>query len=223
MRDQKVFFGVFAGIGLLLFLVALIVSYFTYQKVRDWKEAEAIITQTGSGNTYFSFSHNGEPMEVHSNYSSGALVKGESITVHYPEGEPANAEIKSFVSLWILPLIFGGIGLIFGSIGAIGVYFRLQKEKLKQELFVMGKGKKVSIPVTHIDVDKSYTVNGKNPFLIIIEFHHSASNTLYEFKSDHIWFDPSPFLPENKEVNIYFDENDLSRYYIDVSFLPKQA
>lgn len=43
--------------------------------------------------------------------------KGERVEVLYRADSPEDARINGFASLWLLPLIFGGIGLVIGGIG----------------------------------------------------------------------------------------------------------
>jgi len=44
--------------------------------------------------------------------------KGEHVEVLYDADSPGDARIKGFASLWLLPLIFGGIGLVIAGVGA---------------------------------------------------------------------------------------------------------
>jgi hypothetical protein len=43
--------------------------------------------------------------------------EGERVEVLYRADSPEDAEIDGFASLWLLPLIFGGIGLVTAGIG----------------------------------------------------------------------------------------------------------
>ncbi|MEV0522294.1 DUF3592 domain-containing protein [Streptomyces sp. NPDC050439] len=43
--------------------------------------------------------------------------RGEQVEVLYRADAPEDARINGFVSLWLLPLIFGGIGLVIAGIG----------------------------------------------------------------------------------------------------------
>ncbi|WP_234329857.1 DUF3592 domain-containing protein [Streptomyces viridochromogenes] len=43
--------------------------------------------------------------------------EGERVEVLYRADSPEDARINGFASLWLLPLIFGGIGLVIGGIG----------------------------------------------------------------------------------------------------------
>ncbi|WP_229844606.1 DUF3592 domain-containing protein [Streptomyces cinnamoneus] len=44
---------------------------------------------------------------------------GEHVEVLYRPDSPEDARIKGFISLWLAPLIFGGIGLLFMGIGTV--------------------------------------------------------------------------------------------------------
>ncbi|MGX1475661.1 UNVERIFIED_CONTAM: hypothetical protein RKD50_004469 [Streptomyces canus] len=43
--------------------------------------------------------------------------EGDRVEVLYRADSPDDAEINGFASLWLLPLVFGGIGLLFTGIG----------------------------------------------------------------------------------------------------------
>jgi hypothetical protein len=43
--------------------------------------------------------------------------EGERVEVLYHGDSPEDARINGFASLWLLPLIFGGLGLVFAGIG----------------------------------------------------------------------------------------------------------
>ncbi|MFZ3555307.1 DUF3592 domain-containing protein [Streptomyces sp. BH055] len=45
--------------------------------------------------------------------------EGERVEVLYRADDPEDAQINGFLSLWLLPLIFGGIGLIAAAVAAI--------------------------------------------------------------------------------------------------------
>ncbi|GEB52011.1 MULTISPECIES: DUF3592 domain-containing protein, partial [Streptomyces] len=53
--------------------------------------------------------------------------EGEQVEVLYRPGSPGDARINGFASLWMLPLIFGGTGLLFVGIGAATVRARRRR------------------------------------------------------------------------------------------------
>ncbi|MFI5660798.1 DUF3592 domain-containing protein [Streptomyces sp. NPDC051684] len=48
-----------------------------------------------------------------------AYEQGERDEVLYRADDPEDARINGFLSLWLLPLIFGGIGLIVAAVAAV--------------------------------------------------------------------------------------------------------
>ena len=48
---------------------------------------------------------------------------GDRVSVLYQAGQPEAARIRSFSSLWLFPLVFGGVGLAFLLLGAVGYAF----------------------------------------------------------------------------------------------------
>ena len=53
--------------------------------------------------------------------SPPAFEVGEAVTVLYNPASPGTARIKSFFQLWLLPIILGGMGSVFATIGGAGL------------------------------------------------------------------------------------------------------
>ncbi len=215
----SILFTVFAAIGSLFLILSLYFAFRSFQKLQSWRETSGVLESIGRGNTIFSFDYQRKEIKVQSTYTSDTMTKGE-IKVIYPDGKPELAEIKTFGAQWFMPLFFSAFALIFGGIGYGGRYFFRPSVDLKNELVTLGKGRQLSLPITRIERDSTYSVNGLNPWVIVAEFHEKTNNVLYQFRSEHIWVDPTPFA-EGKEVTIYVDPKDFKKYYVDVSFLPK--
>ncbi|MBX2968162.1 MAG: DUF3592 domain-containing protein [Cyclobacteriaceae bacterium] len=222
MRPLLIFYSVFAAIGGICLLICLITAYNSFMQNLTWEEAPGTITGL-SDYPAITFEYYGQPMEFYSLFSSSNMSVGDVVTVHYPPGKPEEAEIKSFFSQWFVPLFLSVFVLSFGGVGFYGLSKQLKLIRAKRDLFTYGKGRKTSLPVTDIIHDTSFKVNGRSPFVIVCQYHDAVSNKLYEFKSDHIWYDPAVLLKSREGVDIYIDPNDLTRYYMDTSFLPKKA
>jgi hypothetical protein len=65
------------------------------------------------------FRHDGQWIEFNDSEASNppAFHVGETVTVLYLESNPYDARIDSFISLWLAPMIFGGIGAILLALG----------------------------------------------------------------------------------------------------------
>jgi hypothetical protein len=117
-------------------------------------------------------------------------------------------------------IILMGLGAGFFAIGA-GIMFYQKKTAAKIE-YLKQNGRLINAEFTEVALNMQLQVNGRNPFQIIAQWHDSASNQLYIFKSASIWFDPSEFV-QNKRIPVYIDSNNPSQYHMDISFLPKVA
>nr|WP_202121566.1 DUF3592 domain-containing protein [Streptomyces sp. BA2] len=64
-------------------------------------------------------SADGAPRTFRSSMGSNppSYERGERVEVLYRADSPEDARINGFVSLWLLPLIFGGIGLVILGVG----------------------------------------------------------------------------------------------------------
>ncbi|MEU3742327.1 DUF3592 domain-containing protein [Streptomyces sp. NPDC032198] len=75
-------------------------------------------------------SADGKPRSFEGSMGSNppAYDQGERVDVLYRADSPGDARIDGFVSLWLLPLIFGGIGLVIVGVGtAIAVAGRRRR------------------------------------------------------------------------------------------------
>ncbi len=142
---------------------------------------------------------------------------GDGVTVSYDPKDPENAEIAGYYDMIYIGAVFGAIGVVFGSIGSFFLirYIRRQKEIawLKQN------GTPVQADFSHVHHDTSYKVNGKSPYIIICNWDNPYTGATMQFKSEHIWIDPKPFIQQPK-LTVLIDINDPKRHYIDTSFLP---
>ncbi|KPI10207.1 Protein of unknown function DUF3592 [Actinobacteria bacterium OK074] len=57
-----------------------------------------------------------------------AYERGERVEVLYRADSPEDARINGFLSLWLLPLVFGGVGLVIAGAGtAVAVVLRRRR------------------------------------------------------------------------------------------------
>jgi hypothetical protein len=143
---------------------------------------------------------------------------GEAVTVLYLPGEPGEAHIKGFSSLWLGTTILGGLGVIFAGIGAGIVFATHAGEKKKHYLLAYGNA--VETEVQGVDRNTSVEINGQNPWRISSQWLDPKTNVIRIFHSENLWFDPSSYM-KRKKVMVLLDPNNPKRYYMDISFLPE--
>ena len=99
----------------------------------------------------------------------------------------------------------------------------MKKLNAKRELFDEQKGKRLSLTISEVTQDFSYKVNNKSPYILVSQWVNPLTNEEFDFKSDYFWYNPKSLLGNRNNVDVYIDENDPTRYYMDTTFLPKKA
>ena len=223
MNPLRFLFGIFSFVGLVSLIIWFPATFRAADKMMNWEKANAtIVSVDPSGYPTISFRYNGTPYQFDSYNRGDNMQPGRELIIHFPPNEPKKAEIKSFFDDWFMSIFVGIFALVFGGVGLIGFSVILRKRKLKLELFDMGRGKRLTLPILEVGPDYSFRVNGRHPYVISTQFHDKTLNILHAYKSDYIWYDPSEQLAKRKDVDVYVDPNDFRRYYVDITFLPKK-
>ena len=156
---------------------------------------------------------------------------GERVPVLYDPRNPGDAEIRSFTTLWLFPLILGARGVAFGAAGVAGwAYFSragrrdaLQEgARARDEERLRTNGTRLMTDFQRVIEDTSWEMNGRHPYRIVTQWHDRERNEVRTFESDPLWFDPRAFVG-NRSIAVHIDPADPERYYMDTSFLPKDA
>ncbi len=149
-----------------------------------------------------------------------AFDRGEAVTVLYEPSQPEKAKINALSELWFIPLVSGGIGTLFILMGGCPLlYMALSR---RRSAWLKEHGQRVQADIAEVILDTRYRLNGQHPYRIIAQWQDPAQQTLRTFRSDAIWFDPAPFV-KTKKVDVLIDPNDPKRYWMNTSFLPKEA
>ena len=111
-------------IGVFFFFASLPfigIAYLFYassaNSIRDTSKTNGTIVTSCNGNTsttchpIVSFrTQSGEKVQFSSNFSSSSMHQGDTVTVNYHPKDPHDAVISSITSLWLFPVLLGGIG-----------------------------------------------------------------------------------------------------------------
>jgi hypothetical protein len=245
MKVERFVPGLFAIIGLGL----LIASFFVFLSTRSFINSSARATGTviahassrsSDGDLTYapvvSFrTPDGHSVEFKSQTSSSSRspAVGQTVEVLYNPRNPQEAEINSFSSLWLLPIILSGLGAGFFIIGTT-VFFVFKGsgkeaesiEEMKQSELerLRREGRRIMTRFDAVIRDSSFEEEegGRAPYRIVTQWHDAVTNSVHVFESDEIHFNPEEFI-KNERIAVYVDPSDMERYVMDISFLPKLA
>lgn len=151
--------------------------------------------------------------------SSGGIRIGESVEVRYRPGNPKKAKSNSFGDIYGLSIVFGILGLVFSGLGVPFFWLGIRDgiNEKKSQTYKM----EIIAKVTGVVRNTTIQMNGRSPFQIEAQWVNPDTNEVHIFKSKNLWYDPSGFLEE--KITVKADPNNLKKYWMDVSFLPKKA
>jgi hypothetical protein len=119
--------AIFCFIGVGLLAPAIWFGYQSWAFLQAAEVAQGMVigldwiddSGTSAARPVVSYEVRGEPYQITGSVSSypPAYHIGESARVLYSPGQPRSERLESWLDFWFLPLLFGGIGLVFGLIG----------------------------------------------------------------------------------------------------------
>lgn len=229
MKKFRWMFYLFAGIGGVLLLVALLLWNSTRDFLAKARPTRGTVVELraksdGDGTTYTpvvrfdtadgreityveSFSTNPAPYDV-----------GETVEVLYLAEDASEARINGWTSLWLGVAICGGLGFVFSATGA-GCLLELRAGERKKD-YLMAYGNAIETDFTGVERNTGLEVNGRNPWRLISQWKDPASNTVRVFHSANLFFDPTRYATR-KRITVLLDPDNPKRYHMDISFLPE--
>ncbi len=147
-----------------------------------------------------------------------AYKKGDTVEVLYLPSSPEKAKINDFLSLWMMPVVIGGIGLIFFALGS-GIII-ISKLKGRKNEYLKRNGTPVESDYQSVEKDSNITLGGKNPYKVITQWTDPSTSQTHTFKSDNIWYDPTDKIDRDK-ITVYMELNNPEIYYVDLTFLDR--
>lgn len=145
------------------------------------------------------------------NYYSSSMYEGKEISITIDPNDPKKVYSPVF------NILFGGIFALVGSVFAlIGGTFTVKIVKKKRlEKALREKGYYID---AHIDdaVPTNFRINNRPTYVIRCSYYSPDNRLIYSFTSEHIRFNPAGML-DGGTIRVYVDENDYSKYYVDIS------
>ncbi len=83
----------------------------------------------------------------------------------------------------------------------------------------MEKGRRIMAVVDSIEVNTSYRVNGRHPYVIYCTYTDISTGIQYKYKSNNLWTDPTEIYTPGMDIPVYIDGNNYSKYFVDAETL----
>jgi hypothetical protein len=139
---------------------------------------------------------------------------GDVLAAEYLRGDPASSRLaEGGASRWLLPLIFGAAGLVFGGTG----WFLVARASRRAGRYarLMGEGSPALGKVLAVEVQQSVRINGRHPSYLVYEFTDDLGQKRHG---------ESSYLPRELEerwqpggaVLVLYDPNDPTRFDVDL-------
>lgn len=235
-KNPLLLFGaIFSAVGLPLLIIAGFLIFRDIAFFNKAVEARGTVIELeekvsrdrdGTSRSYYprvSFIDNkGKEFTFTSNSGSNppGFSEGEEVTVLYDPASPSKAKIDTFFQTWGMSFFVAILGVIFSALGLSFLIYAIKKIRMKK--WLKSNGQAISAEVKSIGLNTSVKINGQSPWQIIAQWQDASSDTVYIFKSEHIWFDPTDFI-KDQTVKVLIDPKNPKHYYMDISFLPKEG
>lgn len=219
---EVIVFAVFAivGIGMLIGGVFFLKSSLEFKKIA--KETTATISEIRTStdregdvhhSVYVTYKVNGEEYEDRPlNFYSSSMYQGKKLTILYDPDNPNRIGSESNTTFTAALLM--GMGVIFGSVGIVPLLLKAKKSRKRNRL--RENGKILHAKVVNMDINRSYSVNGRHPYYIICEYQDEYACKTYRFKSDNIWQEVALDSMDEQYIDVYVNPADFSQYTVDV-------
>ena len=218
-----VFFGIFATVGTIMGIVAAGVWFYSNRLTRDGVRTTGTVVQlVGSQSrapvVEFETTAGDRQVYTSSMYSSPpAYQVGETVTLWYAPEDPERVMLDG-LERWLLPLIMGLFFAVFGGIGYGGLLY--QRFKKADTVWLLQNGQPVAAIGTNVLWKTSVKLNNTSPFVIQCQWLDPATQKVYVFESDHLWYDPTPYLTD-RPLQVLIDPHNPRKYHVDLAFLPE--
>ncbi len=144
---------------------------------------------------------------------------GDRIDVIYSPSAPSEAFVSSFLTLWAIYLLPGGVGLLICFVGFGSALRSTFQNRRADQLKISGE--LVRAELQDPDTTRLVSPDRAPLYYLAGRWKEPASQKDYIFQSERIWLDPKPYLHGRTHLEVYIDPQNPERYYVDISFLPK--
>lgn len=144
-----------------------------------------------------------------------SFYEGKEIEIYYNRNNPSQIGMIDSFDIIMLS-VFSGFGMLFCSIGLIGLYLPINKRKELKKL--KENGEHIYAKYVETRLNTLYSVNGIHPYNIICEWDNPEDNKKYIFKSENIWQNPERVILERNidMFPVYINRKNIKKYIVDI-------
>lgn len=147
-----------------------------------------------------------------------AYQLGQQVEVLYQADDPVGtAVINAFVPKYHASLALVAAGLVAGLIGVFGFVGYLRTRRMRRWLRTHGRA--IQAGQLAVDLDRTYKVAGRHPFLVRASWEDPATGEMHHFQSESTPVDLDLALDGRETITVYMDPDDPGRYWIDIDEL----
>jgi hypothetical protein len=146
--------------------------------------------------------------------SPPAYSVGDPVPVAYDPADPSDARIVSFGTSYLLPTIFGGMGVVFAPLG--GLLFAHGRRIRRQHEWLLRNGREVWAQIVHVGLDFNVKVNGRHPYVVHATWYDERTGRTHAATSDILRHDPGPGLRGRTHVRVLYDPAAPDRNLVDL-------
>lgn len=221
MNVTAILFSIFSIIGIILLVSSFFVfhSFSKFQKNAEKIQGKIVDIQDYYDSdremhhrVYVTYSYNGNTYEnVPINSYSSTMYVGQEITLLCDLDNPQR--IMTDFALQIPGIILMAIGAVFALVGVIPLCVMAKKNVNRKKL--IAGGNVIHATVDNIQLNTSYSVNGRHPYVVYCSYKDEYKDVTYLFKSENLWTDPHAVFSEGSYIDVFVDRNDYSKYYVN--------
>ena len=148
--------------------------------------------------------------EVSLGFYSSSMYEGKEISVLCDPNNPGRIEEDTAVSIAGVVMLF--MGAIFFLVGFVPIISGIIKAGKAKKL--LSTGQVLYATVDMVDVNRSYRVNGRHPYVIYCTYKDPYQDVIYRFKSDNLWSDPGYAYQPGSTIKVLVNPKKYSEYYV---------
>lgn len=231
-RKDRVFnlvFYIFAVFGIIFMMIGIAVLISNIQFKKNAVEVTAVIAQIESyrdsdndinHRVFVNYSYDGTDYDgIRLGEYDSSMYEGKEIKLLL---DPVNPQkVSTRFGMIFAGSMCIGMGAVFVLVGIIPLLVMARKKLQKKKL--LAQGSYIFAIVEDIQMNTSYSMNGRHPYVIYCTYRDEYKDIIYRFRSDNIWTNPGHVIEPGSEIRVYVNGMDYSKYHVDVeSILDKK-